>query len=75
MKNYRMLLSFLLLIGFAIAYMPAYADELDEQCKNECKSNDSEDGYYLAPEPGAKCKAGYEKHPTDEICCCKQKQA
>lgn len=68
----KKIFGFLFLIALAVSFVPAYADELDEQCKTECKNSGASDGHYLAPEPGAKCKDGYTKHPTDEICCCKK---
>ena len=63
-----MLLS-LQLFGFG----PVLANDLDEECKSFCINNGSEDGLYLAPEPGAKCKDGYEQNTENEICCCKAK--
>lgn len=71
MKIFRALISILFLAAFLIGYVPAFADELDEQCTSECKNSGFTEGHYLAPEPGATCKEGFEKHPTDEICCCK----
>ena len=62
----------LILISFAITnIIPAYSDELDDQCRDECINSNYEDGHYLPPEPDAQCREGYEPHPTDEICCCK----
>ena len=72
MKFFRKSILFLLLVNFLVACLPTYAaDELDEQCTNECKGSGFEEGHYLPPEPDSKCKEGFDKHPTDEICCCK----
>ncbi len=71
MKVFRALISILFLAAFLISCVPAFADELDDQCTDECKNSGFTEGHYLAPEPGVTCKEGFKKHPTDEICCCK----
>ena len=62
----------LLLFNFVFNFQISYAQELDEQCVTFCKENGFSDGHYLAPEPGAKCKDGFNKNPDNEICCCKK---
>lgn len=66
----------LFIFGLVLGFLPCFsADELDEQCKEECKSSGFDDGYYLAPEPGAKCDEEFSSHPTDEICCCSKSKS
>ena len=71
MKLIRILFCFLFLISLGVNLLPSYADDLDKECVTFCKDNGYEDGHYLPPEPGAKCKAGYKKNSDNEICCCK----
>ncbi len=66
----KKLFCFLFLIGLVFS-LPSYADPLDDECENFCTSNGFADGHYLPPEPGAKCKDGYEQNPENQICCCK----
>ena len=68
----RKILSFLFLTGLILS-LPVYADDLDNECKKFCTNNGFEDGHYLAPEPGAVCKDGYDKSDENEICCCEPK--
>ena len=68
----KKLFCFLFLIGLMFN-LPSYASDLDDECKTFCSNNGFEDGQYLAPEPGAKCKDGYEQSKENQICCCKPK--
>ena len=68
---------FLFLIGLFFN-LPSYASdvnkELNEECDEFCDENDlGDDGYYLAPELGAKCKDGYKQSKENQICCCEPK--
>ncbi len=63
---------FLFLISL-VFNLPSYANDLDDECNKFCVDNDFVDGHYLAPEPGAACKASYVKNSENEICCCKPK--
>ena len=73
----KKLFCFLFLIGLMFN-LPSYASddvnkELNKECNEFCDENKlGDDGYYLAPEPGTKCKDGYEQS-KDQICCCKPK--
>ncbi len=68
----KKLFSFMFLIGLVLS-LPVYANDLDDECKTFCTNNSFEDGHYLAPEPDAACKEGYEKNTDNDICCCKPK--
>ena len=67
---YLKIFSFLFLIVLVFT-LPSYANDLDDECKDFCRNNGFEDGHYLAPEPGARCRAGYTRNEENEICCCK----
>ncbi len=68
----KKIFSFMFLFGLILS-IPAYANDLDDECNNFCTNNGFEDGHYLAPEPGAACKDGYKQNRENEICCCKPK--
>ncbi len=68
----KIIFSLMFLIGLVLS-LPAYSSDLDDECKNFCTNNGFDDGHYLPPEPGAKCKDGYEQSEESQICCCKPK--
>ena len=63
---------FIIFLSLVFSLVPAYADDqLNEQCKNLCKSagHDYTEGYFN--DSGAQCKDGYTVHESDPSCCCK----